>query len=543
MLQKKILGCVFLLCSVFSAFAQENNANYQVIPLPQVITPVVGKPFNLNGTTSINYTRGNAKLKKNALFLASYIKATTGLQLNVIHNKTCNGFITLKIDTTLKNREAYRLNVTSQSIIISGATEAGVFYGIQTLRKSLPRIKNTKNVIFPAVKVIDYPRFEYRGMHLDVGRHFFSVSFIKNYIDILALHNVNNFHWHLTEDQGWRIEIKKYPNLTKIGSKRTESIIGHSSDKYDGIPHEGFYTQDQIKEIVAYAKERYINIVPEIDMPGHMLAALASYPDLGCTGGPYEVGKHWGVYDEVLCAGNEKTFEFVENVLTELIQLFPSAYIHIGGDECPKVSWVKCDKCQARIKAEGLVADEKHTVEQRLQSYFISRIEKFLNSKGRNIIGWDEILEGGLAPNATVMSWRGINGGIEASKQKHNVIMTPTNYCYFDNYQYAETANEPIAQPGFLPVEKVYSYDPIPTGLAIDKQKYILGTQANLWSEYISTGSQAEYMLLPRLAALCEVQWTIPERKNYQNFLLRVPALEKIYIEYNYNYAKHIFTN
>ena len=319
---------------------------------------------------------------------------------------------------------------------------------------------------------------------------------------MLALHNINRFHWHLSEDQGWRIEIKSRPELTEIGSKRAETVIGHNSGKYDGKPYGGFFTQEEAKEIVAYAAERHITVIPEIDMPGHMQAALAAYPNLGCTGGPYEVWKIWGVSEDVLCAGNDETLKFIEDVLGEIIQIFPSEYIHVGGDECPKVRWAKCPKCQARIKALGLKSDKNHTAEERLQSFIINHAEKFLNGHGRQIIGWDEILEGGLAPNATVMSWRGVAGGIEAAKQKHDVIMTPNTYLYFDYYQTKDIANEPEAIGGYVPVETVYNYEPMPADLTPEEQKYIIGVQANLWTEYIPTYSQVEYMELPRMAAI-----------------------------------------
>ena len=423
---------------------------------------------------------------------------------------------------------------------MKGATEAGVFYGIQTLRKSLP-VAVGANISLPAVDIKDAPRFAYRGAHFDTSRHFFTVDEVKTYIDMLALHNMNRMHWHFTEDQGWRIEIKKYPKLTEIGSKRSETVIGKNSGKYDGVPHEGFYTQEEAKEIVKYAAERFITVIPEIDIPGHMQAALAAYPELGCTGGPYEVWKMWGVSEDVLCIGNDQSLKFLEDVFAELIEIFPSEYIHIGGDECPKVRWAQCPKCQARIKQLGLKSDDKHTKEERLQSYVISHVEKFLNEHGRQIIGWDEILEGGLAPNATVMSWRGEGGGIEAAKQHHDVIMTPNTYLYFDYYQSKDTDNEPLAIGGYLPVERVYSYEPMPKSLTPDEQKYIKGVQANLWTEYIPTFSHAQYMVLPRWAALAEVQWSAPEKKDYANFLSRLPRLIQWYDAEGYNYAKHVF--
>jgi hexosaminidase len=377
-------------------------------------------------------------------------------------------------------------------------------------------------------------------MMLDVSRHFCTVDSVKRWIDMLALHNVNTFHWHLTEDQGWRIEIKKYPRLTEIGSKRTETVIGRNSGKYDGKPHGGFYTQAEAREIVAYAAERYINVVPEIDMPGHMLGALASDPELGCTGGPYQVWRQWGVSDDVLCMGNDKTFEFITDVLNEIMDIFPSKYIHIGGDECPKTNWKKCEKCQARIASLGLKADEHHSAEERLQSYFISYAEKVVNKKGRRMIGWDEILEGGLAPDATVMSWRGMSGGIAAAKMDHDVIMTPNSHLYFDHYQTKETKTEPLAIGGNSPVEKVYNFDPIPSELNAAQRSRIIGVQANLWTEYVPNFRHAEYMVLPRMAALCEVQWSPSYKKDYESFLKRLPTLVEVYKLYNYNYAKHV---
>ena len=358
---------------------------------------------------------------------------------------------------------------------------------------------------------------------------------------MIALHNMNKFHWHLTEDQGWRIEIKKYPRLTEVGAWRSETVIGHNTGKFDGKPHGGFYTQDEIRDIVKYAQERYVTIIPEIDLPGHMLAALASYPELGCTGGPYEVEKSWGVFDDVLCAGREKTHTFLEDVLTEVCELFPSKYIHIGGDESPKVRWEKCPDCQAKIKELGLKDDKKHKKEFYLQSYVMERMEKFLNDKGRRIIGWDEILEGKLAPNATVMSWRGEAGGIEAARMGHDVIMTPNSYLYFDYYQTTDTKNEPDAIGGYVPIELVYSYEPMSKELTPAEQKFVLGAQANIWTEYIPTTQQVEYMAMPRIAALADVQWTQPDKKNYAHFLKRIPQLLRLYDFLDYNYATHLY--
>jgi hexosaminidase len=376
---------------------------------------------------------------------------------------------------------------------------------------------------------------------LDVARHYQPVAFVKKFIDLLAMHNINRFHWHLTEDQGWRIEIKQYPKLTELGSMRKETVIGNNSPEYDGKPHGGFYTQEEIREIVAYAQERYVTTIPEIDLPGHMMAALTGYPEFGCTGGPYEVATSWGVFDEVLCAGNEGTYTFLENILTEVMEMFPAEYIHIGGDEVPKVRWEECPKCQAKIKELGIKGDDKHTKEHYLQSYLTARIERFLNDNGRRIIGWDEILEGELAPNATVMSWQGMGGGIQAAQMGHDVIMTPNTYVYFDYYQTANTEDEPTAIGGFLPLEKVYSFEPAPESLTPEQRGHILGAQANLWTEYIPTPEQAEYMLLPRMAALSEVAWSQPEKKDYYNFLTRLPQLTDLYSKAGYNFATHVY--
>ncbi len=524
----------------FSCLAQQTSeqANYEVIPLPSEITVTTEKPFVLSSSTKIVFPKGNEKMQKNAEFLSDYLQTSVGIKPEVTNN-TAKSAIILSLGLQNKNSEAYQITVNDKAITIKGASEAGVFFGIQTLRKATPIGENI-TVLYPAVTINDQPRFAYRGMMLDVARHFMPVDFVKTYIDILALHNINRFHWHLTDDQGWRIEIKKYPKLTQIGSVRKQTVIGRNTGKYDGIEHSGFYTQKQIKEVVNYAADRHITVIPEIDLPGHMLAALASYPELGCTGGPYEVASTWGVFPDVLCPGKEATFEFLENVLTEVMDLFPSEYIHIGGDECPKDRWEKCPDCQRRIKELGL-KDGKHKKEFYLQSYVTARIEKFLNNHGRNIIGWDEILEGDLAPNATVMSWRGMEGGLEAAKLNHDVIMAPNSYCYFDYYQTQDTQNEPFAIGGYVPVEKVYSFEPVPSELTPEQQKHILGPQANLWTEYIATPEHVEYMVLPRMAALSEVQWMQPEKKNFNSFLKRLPQLIALYDKLGYNYATHVF--
>lgn len=538
-MKRQTLAMLLLGCGLLACTDNTPTADYRVVPLPQEITVNDDAAFTLTGNTLIAY-EGDEAMKRNAEFLAQYIKEKTGLDLQLTDAATPKA-ITLSVGNVSDNPEGYRLAADADGIAITGTSPAGVFYGIQTLQKALPATKSS-SIKLPAVEINDYPRFSYRGAHLDVSRHFFTVDSVKRFIDILALHNINRFHWHLTDDQGWRIEIKKYPKLSTTAAERSETVIGRNSGNYDGIHYGPFqYTQDDCREIVAYAAERHITVIPEIDLPGHMQAALAAYPEYGCTGGPYEVWKMWGVSENVLCAGNDATLRFIEDILTEVIEVFPSEYIHIGGDECPKTEWEKCPKCQARIKALGLKDDDKHSAEMYLQSFVISHAEKFLNSKGRQIIGWDEILEGGLAPNATVHSWRGISGGLEAAKKGHNCIMSPNTFMYFDYYQTKHTADEPLAIGGYVPVETVYNYEPMHPSLTPEQQKHIIGVQANLWTEYIPTFTHVEYMEMPRMAALCEVQWCKPENKDYEDFKQRLLSLVEIYDLRGYNYAKHIF--
>lgn len=439
---------------------------------------------------------------------------------------------TVKADSL--GKEGYTLVVNEDGVNIAANTGAGLFYGTQSL---LQLIRDGNSI--PFVSVTDYPRFAWRGLHLDVGRHMFPPAFIKKYIDLLARHKMNRFHWHLTEDQGWRIEIKKYPKLQEVAAFRKETVVGHAStrdrgkEKYDGQRYGGFYTQDEIRDIVAYAADRHVTIVPEIEMPGHAQAALAAYPNLGCTGGPYEVATTWGVFPDVFCAGKEDSFVFLQDVLDEVMSLFPGEYIHVGGDECPKVRWEKCPYCQKRIKTEHLKDEHE------LQSYFIQRVEKYINSKGRKIIGWDEILEGGLAPNAAVMSWRGEEGGIAAAKQNHDVVMTPSNWCYLDAYQ-DTTGNEPLAIGGYTPVSEVYSYEPVPPQLTATEGEHILGAQCNLWTEYIATPEYAEYMVYPRASAMAEVVWSPKQSRDYDDFLQRMQHHLRYLDKLHVNYAKHI---
>lgn len=445
--------------------------------------------------------------------------------------------IIFTINNAIANEEGYELKIEEENIFIESKNTRGAFYAVQSLLQLLPLPSDLNSYKIPCLQIKDQPEFTYRGMHLDVGRHFFSVDFIKKYIDLMARLKMNTFHWHLTEDQGWRIEIKKYPKLQEISAYRKETLLGHYNDQphqFDGKPYGGFYTQEQIKEVVAYAKTRQVTIIPEIEMPGHSQAAIAAYPELGCTGEQVEVATKWGVFDEVYCP-KESTFKFLEDVIDEVVALFPGKYIHIGGDEAPKTNWKNCAHCQKLIKKEGL--KDEHG----LQSYFIARMEKYINTKGKQIIGWDEILEGGLAPNATVMSWRGTSGAVQAAKEGHDVILTPGSHCYFDHYQ-SENENEPLAIGGFLPLEKVYHFNPIPEGLTDKEAIYVLGAQGNVWTEYMQTEKQVEYMAYPRAVALSEVLWSSPEYKNYSDFINRLEQYQKRLDLLEVNYANHIYS-
>lgn len=522
----KILTLLFLIYTI--SIAQQN---LNIIPKPQQIEYHSGS-FVMNSKTVIQADEDSFEVK----YLQQIIKQQLGLNLEITTSSKAKSkivFLNKVIEEKKSFKEWYNLSISKNEVVINSTENHGIFYGIQTLIQLLPQEKSLE-IKIPCLNITDEPKFKWRGMHLDVSRHFFPKDFIKKYIDYLAMYKMNTFHWHLTDDQGWRIEIKKYPKLTEVGAWRNGSMIGHYTNQtFDNIRYGGFYTQEEINEIVAYAKERHITIIPEIEMPGHALAALASYPEFSCTGGPFEVGKTWGVLEDVFCPKDE-TFAFLENILTEVMTLFPSEYIHIGGDECPKVRWKSCPLCQKRIKGEHLKDEHE------LQSYFIQRIEKFVNSKGRKIIGWDEILEGGLAPNAAVMSWRGTVGGITAAKQNHFVVMSPGSHCYFDHYQ-GEPKNEPIAFGGYTNVEKVYSFNPIPKESSAEESKYILGAQANLWTEYINTPEHVEYMLFPRIAALSEVVWGTSNSNNYKEFEKRLISHFEIYDKKGINFSKAIF--
>lgn len=536
-----VLCILFSTCFYACSEKRTLNSDYEIIPKPLDVNCKGDASFLLKDGVAVIYPENNRKMQDNAEFLVDYVERQTGVKLTSHAGMPVDGAICLTLDLSDDNAEAYKLIVNDKRVCISGASEAGVFYGIQTLRKSLP-VAQDINVNLSAVEIYDKPRFAYRGAMLDVARHFYTVDEVKTFIDMLALHNINRFHWHLTDDQGWRIEIKKYPKLMSVASERKETVVGRwYSGIYDGKPYGGYYTQDELRDVIDYAAKRHITIIPEVDLPGHMQAALTAYPELGCTGGPYEVRTIWGVSQDVLCVGNDFTLQFVKDVLSEVADIFPSEYIHIGGDECPKVRWEKCPKCQERIKSLGLKSDAKHTKEQRLQSYMIQEAAKYLKEKGKRIIGWTEILEGGLVPDATLMSWIGESGGIEAVHQHHDVIMTPNTYLYFDYYQSKKVEDEPLAIGGYLPIEKTYNYEPMPKELTKEEQQYIKGVQANLWTEYIPVFSQVQYMVLPRLGAAAEVQWTDPSKKDYKDFLRRVPHLVAVYDCYGWNCATHVY--
>lgn len=533
-----LLSALFLSANAQTVEADFNN----VVPLPDVVTQVNGaQPVNLNKLECICYGVNDERMIRNARFLSAYIKELTGEELPVQIDCSRNiPAILLGINKKMIAPEGYVIEVGKKSIRIEGATPQGVFYGIQAFRKALPQVSSDQ-VVIPPVRVSATPRFGYRGLHFDVSRHFFSVDFVKQYIDMMALHQMNTFHWHITDDQGWRFPVAKYPRLIEVGAWRDETVIGRNSGLYDHQRYGGYYTSEQIRDIVRYAQERYITIIPEVDMPGHMEAALAAYPELGCTGGPYEVEKNWGVFDDVLCPGKEQTFRFICDVLDEVMALFPSEYIHIGGDESPRTRWKVCPDCQRRISDEGLQGDGKRSAEDLLQGYFTRRVEKYVQSRGRKIIGWDELIDCNVDASATIMNWRSWQAKedvIRAAERGHDIIKVPTDPLYFDYYQTHDSVwNRPFLIGGFCPLENVYAYEPAPADLSAQAKSHIIGVQANLWTEYIVTEELAEYQLLPRIAALCELQWLQPEKKNYQSFLRRLRRLTDLYRHYGWTYC------
>ena len=545
-MKKTLIILSVLLAAV--ACAPKDAQTLSVVPYPNEVTFKTGE-FCVAGAP-VRYEAANDDYSK-ALFnsFAEQLTLVTGVESAVYEGKAGNGF-SFVLDTEVPH-EAYTIAVTKKGVTVKASGISGFNYAVQTLKQMLPAevygkvAAADKNWTLPCVKINDAPRFKYRGLHMDVSRHFFDKAEVMRYLDVMAVHKLNTLHWHLTDDQGWRLEIKKYPRLTEVGSIRNKTIVGHlfESKTFDNTEYGRgcYYTQEEVKEILEYAAAKGITIIPEIDLPGHMLAALAAYPQYGCTGGPYEVWGMWGIADDVLCVGREETMKFLEDILAEVCELFPAEYVHIGGDECPKVRWETCTHCQAKIAELGLKDDDKYKAEHYLQGYVTTRMEQFLAEKGKKLIGWDEILEGEIAPNATVMSWRGVAGGLQAVRMGHDAIMTPNTFFYLDYYQSLDKENEPLAIGGYLPVEKCYSYEPTTADMTAEEKSHILGVQANLWTEYIPDANQLFYMLLPRLAALAEVQWCQPEVKNWDRFLESADDFCAIYEIMGYNYGTHLF--
>ena len=543
---KKILFIAVLTALVISCSNEEPMIS--VVPYPNSVEMksgtfhAAGADFHMDPTMD--------ELSKNyVLNFFSHLNSVSGKVGTCTEESSGPGF-NFKVNDGIK-KEGYRINITRNKVLVEASDLNGFIYAVQTIKQMLPAAiyeegqATEEDWTLPCCEIDDAPRFGYRGMHMDVVRHFFDMDMVKKYLDVMEIHKLNTLHWHLTDDQGWRIEIKKYPKLTEVGSIRKQTLVGHLFDngEYDGTPYgEGcWFSQEQIREIIDYAAARGITVIPEIDLPGHMLAALTAYPELGCTGGPYDVWGRWGVADEVLCAGKEETMVFLENVLAEVADLFPSEYFHIGGDECPKVYWETCPHCQAKIKELGLTDKGEYTAEPYLQSYVMTRMTDLLRARGKKVIGWDEILEGDVAEDAIVMSWRGTAGGLKAAKMGNDAIMTPNTHYYLDYYQTLDKENEPLAIGGYIPVEKCYSYEPYTEGMTEEEKSHIIGVQANLWTEYIATDEHLEYMLLPRMAALSEVQWCQSENKSWERFLDSADDICAIYETAGYNYAKHIF--
>lgn len=520
---------------VFFAIACAQEEMLTIIPKPVSIKKDCGN-FAVNAETHI--VCSDSSLLKTAKVFAGNLNKLLDLDIPV--SVLGDGNIELSLDDSMA-KEGYELKVTRKKVCVKGGAPAGVFYGLQSVRQLL------RKGSLPSVEITDEPCFGHRGVLLDVARHFYTVDQVKTVIDMIALHKMNVFHWHLTDDQGWRIEIRKHPRLTEVGSVRKETIIGRHTDppphRYDGIPHGGFYTQEQIREVVEYAADRHITVIPEIDLPGHMQAAVATYPELGCTGGPYEMRCRWGISEDVLCAGNEKTYEFIEDVLDEVCELFPSELIHIGGDECPKTAWKVCPKCQAKIKELGL-KDKGSKAEHYLQNYVMGRVEKYLNEKGRQIIGWDEILEGNASKTATIMEWRDQQHAVNAVRRGNNVIISTRHYCYLDYCQTSDPENEPLCVTHrYLSTRQVYRLDPYDRIFLHERDK-VLGVQGNLWTENIADFDHIQHMLLPRLAALSETAWAYDRKDSYEDFSVRAKALlPGLYESYGYNYAPYFFND
>lgn len=525
MMMLTLMACLGL------AAGEKAVGNWHIVPLPRDMQAVAEAPFAIDSKVTVHYPEGDERQQRNAELLAGYVKELTGISLQTTTRERGRQ-IRLAVRAMQEGNEAYRIEVTRSGVTIEGGSHAGVFYGMQSLMKALPIVASAKRVYLPAVRIADAPRFGYRAFMIDVGRHFFSIDYLKKLVDVMAMHNMNYFHWHLTEDQGWRIEIKKYPKLTEIGSVRRETTLGGKKG-YDGVPVSGFYTQEEAKDLVAYAAERYITVIPEIDMPGHMQAALASYPTLGCTGGPYEVCCDFGVIDDVLCAGKPSTLQFAKDVIDEVMDIFPSHYIHIGGDECPKKRWKACAACQEKIAQLGLQDIPGHSREDQLQTWFMGEIQKEIKSRGRVVMGWDEVLDGTPSKDITVCAWTSPKAGVRAAKEGHRTIICPISNFYFSNPHWNKLTGMPS-------IQRVYDHEPCSDELTPAEQANIIGAEGCIWTEWVKDAKKLEWEMLPRIAALCEVQWTAKEKRNLNDFCLRLLHMQDLYRHYGLNYKEDI---
>lgn len=527
-------------------YAGAAEANYEVVPRPASIEAAGGKPFVLTPETRVQFVAGDEAMGRNAAFLAEYVKDNLGFTPMVEEapakaNKKAPAAIRLVYDEKIENPEGYRLKVDAKGVEIAGATPAGVFYGVQTLRKSLPvmpRDSVAESVDLPLVTVTDAPRFGYRGMLLDVGRYYLPMDAVKQFIDLMALHNMNTFHWHLTDDQGWRLELPNHPELTEKGSTRRETICGRYAQVYDGKPHGGYYSIDDVKEILKYCDDRYITVIPEIDVPAHTVGLLASHPEMGCFGGPYEVSTHFGPHLDILCAGKDTTYTVLEGILDDVCQLFPSEYINMGGDEAWKNYWETCPDCQAKIKELGLEDKEGKTKESQLQGYFMKRVEKMLNDRGRKAIGWEEIFDAGVNPSTTIMAWHGFDYIVNAANSGHDVIAGSSEYNYLDYYQRKNETEEPFLIGKYLPLSKVYQYEPMDERVLPENRHHLKGVQGFVWGEFIDNANLMTYQALPRMAAVAETQWIDPDQKLYHKFLHRLDRLTPVYDIYGYPWCR-----
>ena len=540
------LGVAF--AAITSAASAASRANYEIVPLPLSVEAGSGTPFMLTPDSKIQYPQSDEAMHRNAVFLSGYINDNLGFAPEVEavekpskRKRDGAGCITLSLSDKIADPEGYELKAGAAGVEVVGRTPAGVFYGVQTLRKSLPvmpRDSVAAAVELPPVAIADQPRFHYRGMLLDCGRYFLPVEAVKQFVDLMVMHNMNTFHWHLTDDQGWRLELKRHPEITEKGSMRKETICGRVAGVYDGTPHGGFYSQEDVKDILKYCADRHVTVIPEIDMPGHTVSLLASHPEVGCVGGHYDVSTHWGPHIDILCAGKEATFKLVEEILDEVVELFPSHYINIGGDEAWKQRWEVCPDCQRKIKELGLETSGGVTAEHKLQGYFTKRVEKMLNDRGRKIIGWEEIFDAGVNPSTTIMAWHGFDYIVNGANSGHDVIAGSSEYNYLDYYQKQNTFEEPFLIGKYLPLSKTYQYEPMDERVLPENRHHVIGVQGFVWGEFIDNANLMTYQMLPRMAAVSESQWIQPDQKLYHKFLARLGLLTPLYDRYGYPWCR-----